>query len=93
MEIPFETLQRLPLIEKKLDQVLGLLENRECKRWLSSKEAAQYLGYSADGIRKLIKNGDLKSGVHFHQRHRKLIFDADSLDRWITGSDDKEVLL
>jgi len=90
MKVDFESLERLPNLEKKLDHVIKMLESKHQKRWLSSKEAAQYLGYSADTISKLIKRGDLKIGIHYHQRNRKLIFDSTALDRWVIGIEEDE---
>ncbi|UFS61818.1 helix-turn-helix domain-containing protein [Sulfurimonas sp. HSL-3221] len=90
MKVDFESLERLPLIEKKLDHMINLLESKQQKRWLSSKEAAHYMGYSADTIRKLIKNGDLQEGIHYHQRYRKLVFDSVALDRWLMGIEEDE---
>jgi hypothetical protein len=85
MKIDFEALQRLPVIENKLDRIVKLLESQGHKRWLTSKEAAHYIGYSAETIVKLIKRGDLVMGVHYYRKNRKLIFDAFALDRWVMG--------
>lgn len=52
------------------------------KRWLNTKETADYLGYSKDGLMKL-KDVHLFLDMHYFKKAGKLIFDRHALDTWI----------
>lgn len=55
------------------------------KRWLNSNEAADYIGYSIDGLRKL-KDVNLFLDVHYFKTSGKLLFDQYALDDWVMGT-------
>jgi len=52
MNVNFDALDKIPVIVKMLEEVLKNQKNIVEKPWLSTKEAAEYLGYSKDSIDK-----------------------------------------
>lgn len=85
MNLNFESLEQIPTIYKLLLQINEKIENKVEKRWLSTIETANYLGYSKDSIDSMIKKGELISGIHYYQRERKRMFDKEELDNWVRG--------
>lgn len=83
MEILFENL-------KKIDTILERLESLEQKvssekRWLNTKEASYYLGYSKEHIHKL-KDAYLIEGKHYYKKAGRVLFDKVELDNWVQMS-------
>lgn len=52
------------------------------KRYLTTREAAAYLGVSLSYLHRLTSQRALR---HFKPASRLLYFDVDDLDAWITG--------
>lgn len=83
MEVLFENL-------KKIDTILERLESLEQKvssekRWLNTKEASYYLGYSKEHIHKL-KDAYLIEGKHYYKKAGRVLFDKVELDNWVQMS-------
>ncbi len=85
MNINFETLEQIPTIYKMLLKINEKLENKIDKRWLSTIETSQYLGYSKDSIDFMVKKGEFILNIHYFQRERKRMFDKQALDKWVMG--------
>ncbi len=83
MEISFENLKKIDTILEKLE----LLENKVTseKRWLNTKEASHYLGYSQDHIHKLKENYFIES-KHYFKKAGRILFDKLELDIWVKNS-------
>ncbi|RXJ85087.1 helix-turn-helix domain-containing protein [Arcobacter cloacae] len=83
MNLAFENLEKINNILEKLEQ----LENKILgeKRWLNTKEASYYLGYSKDHIHKL-KDNHLIEGKHYFKKAGRILFDKLELDNWVTTS-------
>jgi hypothetical protein len=90
MNINFETLEQIPTIYKMLLKINEKLENKVDKRWLSTIETSQYLGYSKDSIDFMVKKGEFIIDIHYFQRERKRIFDKEALDKWVMGISEKD---
>lgn len=84
MQINFENLEKINDILIKLES----LESKICnsKRWMSTNELAEYLGYSKDSIDSLVESGELKKDTHYYQKKRKRLFDKFKIDLWVTES-------
>ena len=85
MNVNFETLSQIPDIYRLLLQLNEKIENRVEKRWLSTTETANYLGYSKDSIDFMVKKGEFIVNIHYYQVERKRMFDKQSLDKWVMG--------
>ena len=83
MNLAFENLEKINNILEKLEQ----LENKILgeKRWLNTKEASYYLGYSKDHIHKL-KDNHLIEGKHYFKKAGRILFDKLELDNWVKYS-------
>jgi len=76
----------------KLDTILTLLHSIEKvlttqteKRWLTTRELSDYIGYSLDSINKMVKDDVFIDGVHYYKPSKKLLFDKQEIDNWIIG--------
>ena len=81
MEISFENLKKSDTILEKIE----LLENKISseKRWLNTKEASHYLGYSQEHIHKL-KDSYFIENKHYYKKSGRILFDKLELDNWVT---------
>ena len=87
MNVNFDALEQIPKILKLLEQLSDYQNNQVGKRWLSTKEAAEYLGYSKDAIDSKVKNNEFLVGTHYYQKASKRMFDKAMLDKWVIGMD------
>ncbi|QOY52294.1 helix-turn-helix transcriptional regulator [Candidatus Sulfurimonas baltica] len=87
MNVNFDALEQIPKILELLKQLLDTKNNQVEKRWLSTKETAEYLGYSKDAIDSKVKSNEFLAGTHYHQRASKRMFDKSVLDKWVIGID------
>ena len=53
------------------------------KKWMNTKEIANYIGYSTESIHKFVQQDILQLNVHYYKKRNKLIFDVKEVDRWI----------
>jgi len=83
MNLAFENLDKIDDILEKLDYLDSKISSD--KRWLNTKEASHYLGYSKDHIHKL-KESHLIEGVHYFKKAGRILFDKVELDNWVKYS-------
>lgn len=83
MDILFENLQKIDNILEKLESLEQKITSE--KRWLNTKEASHYLGYSKEHIHKL-KNSYLVEGLHYYKKAGRVLFDKVQLDNWVQMS-------
>lgn len=81
------SLENLELIPKLLEEIKTLKLNSSCneKKWLTSKELSEYMGYSLEAINKMVQDNVLINGIHYYQPAKKLIFNKHEIDNWIMG--------
>jgi len=89
MYISFEIHEKINTILEKVNTLEEKVSNE--KKWLSVSETANYISYSQESIRKLIRSGEFIQGVHFHKKIKKLIFNKYELDKWIEGESHKTI--
>jgi hypothetical protein len=93
MDIKLENLALIPKLIEKLEIIeQTILQNNikndsTIKRWMGTKELAEYLGYSIDNIYRL-KDEVWKSEVHFYKKEGKIFFDRVAIDGWIVSGED-----
>ena len=78
----FKYIEILQIICKDVKLIKKSFENRVEKKWLSTKELAEYLDYSQDRLHKL-KGDEFIEGVHYYKRKGKLLFDKNKIDNWV----------
>ena len=83
MDILFENLQKIDNILEKLELLEQKISSE--KRWLNTKEASYYLGYSKEHIHKL-KDTYLIEGKHYFKKAGRVLFDKVELDNWVQMS-------
>ncbi len=83
MNLKFENLEKIDDIMNKLNYIEQKISSP--KRWLNVKETAIYLGYSKDHIHKL-KDTHFTSGLHYHKKAGRVLFDKVELDSWVTST-------
>lgn len=83
MNINFENLEKINEIIEKLNSLEEKVSSE--KRWLNTKEASHYLGYSKEHIHKL-KDTYLIEGKHYYKKAGRVLFDKTELDNWVTTS-------
>ncbi|WP_434637322.1 helix-turn-helix domain-containing protein [Sulfurimonas sp. NW7] len=84
-------MEQIPAMLKLLEKISEDINKQVDKRWLSTKEAALYLGYSIDSINAKVKSGDFLPGYHYYQNSSKRMFDRAVLDKWVMGKDYQEL--
>ena len=84
MQINFENLEKINDILVKLESLESKIYST--KRWLSTNELAEYLGYSKDSIDTLVESGELRKDTHYYQKKRKRLFDKSRIDMWVIES-------
>ncbi|WP_345974779.1 helix-turn-helix domain-containing protein [Sulfurimonas sp. HSL3-7] len=88
MKVDFEVLEQIPKLLEVMLQVKSTLEtNSTEKRWLNTKELAEYTGYKLETIKAKIKKNDFVLGTHYYKREGKLLFDKSEVDNWVMGID------
>ena len=78
----FKNLELIKEIFIDIKSIKKSLENRVEKKWLSTKELAEYLDYSQDRLHKL-KGDEFIEGIHYYKRKGKLLFDKSKIDDWV----------
>ena len=81
------SLENLELTPKLLDEIRALKLNNSSreKKWLTSRELSDYMGYSLEAINKMVQDNVLIDGVHYYKPAKKLIFNKLEIDNWIMG--------
>jgi len=86
MNINFESLNDISTILTLLTSVNEKLEKGVVeKRWLNTRELANYTGYKFETIKSKIKKGDFIQGVHYFKKGGILLFDKVEVDNWVMG--------
>jgi len=86
MNINFESLNDIPKILTLLTSVNEKLEKGTVeKRWLNTRELAEYSGYKFETIQTKIKKGEFTQGVHYFKKGGMLLFDKTEVDNWVMG--------
>ena len=85
MKIDLTPLESIPKIEKQLKIITQKIDSNVDKRWLNTKELADYTGYKFETIKAKIKNHNFIIGVHYFKRDGKLLFDKFEVDNWVMG--------
>ena len=86
------SLEHLELIPKLLNEIKSLKLSQAMstdKRWLTTRELSDYIGYSMDAINKMVKEEVFICGVHYHKPSKKLLFDIEQVNNWVLGIKDK----
>ncbi|MEA2091294.1 MAG: hypothetical protein U9O83_02885 [Campylobacterota bacterium] len=82
------SLEYLELIPKLLEEIKSLKLSQAMKsekRWLTTRDLSDYIGYSIDAINKMVQSDVFIDGVHYYQPSKKLLFDKLEIDNWIIG--------
>ena len=86
MNIAFENLEKI----QEIYNILVLLRDKEMnkieKKWLTTEELAEYIGYSKESIKKMIKEEEFILELHYYKKHRKNLFDKLEIDKWVISS-------
>lgn len=86
MNIAFEKLEKI----EEIYNLLVLLRDREMnkieKRWLTTEELAEYIGYSKESIKNMIRDEEFILELHYYKKYRKNIFDKLEIDKWVMSS-------
>lgn len=91
MNISLEHLELLPVLLNEIKSLKLTQAMSSEKRWLSTKELSDYIGYSLDAINKMVKDDIFIDGIHYYKPSKKLLFDKEQVDNWIVGiKDDKQ---
>ena len=86
MDINFESLNDISKILTLLTSVNEKLEKGTVeKRWLNTRELAEYSGYKFETIQSKIKKGEFIKGVHYYKKGGMLLFDKVEVDNWVMG--------
>jgi len=86
MDIEFEQLNNIPKMMELLTSLQTVVsEGRVEKRWLNTRELAEYTGYKFETIKAKIKNGAFTKDLHYFKKGRILLFDKVEVDNWVMG--------
>ena len=77
-----ENINLLKTMANDLETIKKSLSSIQTKRWLTTKEVAEYLGYSKDRIYKF-KNSSFTENFHFYKKEGKILFDKVAIDDWV----------
>lgn len=86
MNINFENLEKIEDIYKILILIRDERINHIEKRWLTTEELSEYIGYSKESIKKMIREEEFEIGIHYHKKFKKNLFDKKQIDNWIIGT-------
>ena len=85
MNIELEHLKLIPTILKQIESIkLHKVMSSE-KRWLNTRELADYVGYSIDSINKMVQEQVFQQDVHYFKPSKRLLFDKQEVDNWVLG--------
>lgn len=90
--IDLVTQEDLTKVLKYLESISRKLDEKIEKKWLSTKELAEYTSYKINTIQAKIKTNQFIENVHYYKKGGKLFFDRSAIDRWIIGIYDEQNL-
>ena len=86
MNINFEVLSQIPELLEAVVAIKNTLEKGTIeKRWLSTREVADYTPFTEHTIVTKVKTNDLIRGVHYFKKGGKLVYDRIQIDNWLMG--------
>lgn len=86
MNIAFEHLSQIPMIMVMLTEILTHIKEKSVdKRWLSTKEVAQYLSFSTDKISKML-GVEFIENEHYYKKENRNLFDKQKVDEWVLNA-------
>ena len=87
MNVNFDALDMIPTMLKLLEQLSEEHNNHVDKKWLSTQETAEYLGYTKKSIDAKVRSNEFILDLHYYQKSSKRMFDKNMLDKWVIGMD------
>ena len=90
MSIDMENINLIKDMAKDIEVIKKTLSNQSTKRWLNTKEVAEYLGYSKNRIYKLKEEVFLEN-LHFYKKVGKILYDRVAIDSWMVGKESDEI--
>ena len=90
MSIDMENINLIKEIAQDLEVIKKALTSQTNKRWLNTKELAEYLGYSKNRIYKL-KEEIFLENIHFYKKVGKILYDRVAIDSWMVGKESDEI--
>ena len=90
MSIDMENINLIKDMAKDIEVIKKTLSNQSAKRWLNTKELADYLGYSKNRIYKLKEEVFLEN-LHFYKKVGKILYDRVAIDSWMVGKESDEI--
>ncbi len=90
MSIDMENINLIKDMAKDIEVIKKTLSNQSTKRWLNTKELADYLGYSKNRIYKLKEEVFLEN-LHFYKKVGKILYDRVAIDSWMVGKESDEI--
>lgn len=90
MSIDMENINLIKDMAKDIEVIKNTLSNQSTKRWLNTKELADYLGYSKNRIYKL-KGEVFLENLHFYKKVGKILYDRVAIDSWMVGKESDEI--
>lgn len=86
MNINLESLNQIPQLLELIVSMKSTIENGTIqKRWLNTRELAEYTSYKFETIQTKIKKGEFTQGVHYFKKGGILLFDKGEVDNWVMG--------
>jgi len=82
--IEMENINLIKEIANDIETIKKALASIQTKRWLTTSELANYLGYSRDRIYKF-KSLSFIENIHFYKKVGKILFDRVAIDDWMVG--------
>jgi len=80
--IEMENINLIKDIANDIETIKKALASIQTKRWLTTNELADYLGYSRDRIYKF-KSLSFIENLHFYKKEGKILFDKIAIDDWV----------
>ena len=90
MSIDMENINLIKDMAKDIEVIKKTLSNQSTKKWLNTKELADYLGYSKNRIYKLKEEVFLEN-LHFYKKVGKILYDRVAIDSWMVGKESDEI--
>ena len=85
MNIELEHVNLIPTILKHLERLNLPDAVSNSKRWLNTKELADYIGYSIESVNKMVKEQVFMQDIHYYKPSKRLLFDKAEIDNWVVG--------
>ena len=90
MSIDMENINLIKEMALDIELIKKALSNQTNKRWLNTKEVADYLGYSKNRIYKLKEEVFLEN-IHFYKKVGKILYDRVAIDSWMVGKETDDI--